>query len=85
MPHYMFCVTVCVTEMFAAKCFWMLNHATQNDLNILFMQTGRVVSSASKICGHRGPVTDIKWNPFDDSVIASGSDDTTVSIIHICV
>ena len=40
------------------------------------------MSCASKVCGHRGPVTDIKWNPFDDNIIASGSDDTTVSHIQ---
>ena len=32
-----------------------------------------------KVCGHKGPVLDIKWNPFNDSVISSASDDTTVS------
>ena len=32
-----------------------------------------------RVCGHRGPVTDIKWNPFDDNVIASSSEDATVN------
>lgn len=46
-------------------------------------QTGRVSSSAPKVCGHRGPVTDVKWNPFNDNVIASCSDDTTIKIWQI--
>lgn len=46
-------------------------------------QTGRVSSSVPKVCGHRGPVTDIKWNPFNDDVIASCSDDTTIKIWEI--
>ncbi len=29
--------------------------------------------------GHSGAVLDIKWNPFSDDIIASCSDDTTVS------
>lgn len=33
--------------------------------------------------GHTGPVLDIKWNPFDDNVIASCSDDCTVKLWHI--
>ncbi len=32
-----------------------------------------------KVCGHSGPVLDVKWNPFDDYMIASCSDDATVS------
>ena len=42
------------------------------------VQTGRVVAGTGRVSGHRGRVTDIKWNPFNDNVIASGSDDTTV-------
>ena len=34
-----------------------------------------------RVCGHRGPITDIKWNPFDDSVIASSSEDATVTTL----
>ena len=37
--------------------------------------------SIPKVCGHRAPVTDIKWNPFDDHVIASCSEDTTVILL----
>lgn len=30
--------------------------------------------------GHAGPILDIKWNPFNDNVIASCSNDCTVSL-----
>lgn len=33
-----------------------------------------------KVCGHAGAVLDVKWSPFNDCIIASGSDDATVSI-----
>ena len=49
---------------------------------VYVLQIGRVDINAPKICGHAGPITDIKWNPFDDHVIASSSDDLTVCI-HI--
>lgn len=41
-------------------------------------QTGKLVGSFGRVCGHRGSVTDIKWNPFNDNIIASCSDDATV-------
>lgn len=34
-----------------------------------------------KVSGHTGPVLDIKFDAFNDNVIASGSEDTTVSVI----
>ncbi|XP_045480101.1 coronin-2B-like isoform X2 [Harmonia axyridis] len=45
--------------------------------------TGRLDFNASKITGHKGPVLDIKWNPFNDNVIASASDDCTIKLWHI--
>ena len=33
-----------------------------------------------KICGHKGPVLDVQWNPFDDNEIASGSEDCNIKI-----
>ncbi|XP_054926715.1 coronin-2B-like isoform X2 [Dermacentor andersoni] len=45
--------------------------------------TGRVEVSAGKVTGHKGPVLDLKWNPFNDNVIASCSDDCTVKIWYI--
>uniref|UniRef100_A0A0N5A9P4 Coronin n=1 Tax=Syphacia muris TaxID=451379 RepID=A0A0N5A9P4_9BILA len=36
-----------------------------------------------KIKDHEGAVCDLKWNPFNDNVLATGSNDTTVRIWHI--
>ncbi|GCC29594.1 coronin-2B-like [Chiloscyllium punctatum] len=46
-------------------------------------QTGKVDPLQPKVCGHRGNVLDIKWNPFDDYIIASSSEDSTVKIWEI--
>ncbi|GAB1605739.1 coronin-2B-like isoform X3 [Argonauta hians] len=46
-------------------------------------KTGRVDINAPKVTGHAGTVFDIKWNPFDDNVIASAADDNTVKIWKI--
>ncbi|KAF7280837.1 coronin-2B-like isoform X1 [Rhynchophorus ferrugineus] len=45
--------------------------------------TGRLDFNASKVTGHSGPILDIKWNPFNDNVIASCSDDCTIKLWHI--
>lgn len=45
-------------------------------------QTGRLDFNASRVTGHKGPVLDIKWNPFNDNIIASCSDDCTVIRIN---
>ncbi|XP_018332075.1 coronin-2B isoform X2 [Agrilus planipennis] len=45
--------------------------------------TGRLDYNAYRVTGHKGPVLDIKWNPFDDNVIASCSDDCTVKLWRI--
>ncbi|KOB67373.1 Coronin [Operophtera brumata] len=45
--------------------------------------TGRLDFNASRVTGHTGPVLDIKWNPFNDNIIASCSDDCTVKLWHI--
>ncbi|XP_043465469.1 coronin-2B-like isoform X2 [Leptopilina heterotoma] len=45
--------------------------------------TGRLDFNVSRVTGHTGPVLDIKWNPFNDNVIASCSDDCTVKLWHI--
>ena len=47
---------------------------------IKLIQTGKVDINVSRVTGHRGPVLDVKWNPFNDNIIASCSDDCTVSI-----
>ncbi|XP_076322678.1 coronin-2B-like isoform X2 [Tachypleus tridentatus] len=46
-------------------------------------KTGRLEVGAGKVTGHRGPVLDIKWNPFNDNVIASCSDDCTIKLWFI--
>jgi coronin-2 len=44
---------------------------------------GRLDHAASKVCGHSRPVLDIKWNPFNDNIIASASEDCTVKLWYI--
>ncbi|NXV81181.1 COR2A protein, partial [Atlantisia rogersi] len=46
-------------------------------------QTGKLNPHYPKICGHKGNVLDIKWDPFNDFVIASCSEDATVKIWDI--
>ncbi|XP_044009355.1 coronin-2B-like isoform X3 [Aphidius gifuensis] len=45
--------------------------------------TGRLDFNAHRVTGHKGPVLDIKFNPFNDNVIASCSDDCTIKLWHI--
>ncbi|XP_072460375.1 coronin-2A isoform X2 [Notamacropus eugenii] len=52
-------------------------------LVIPIQQTGKLDPHYPKVCGHKGNVLDIKWNPFDDFVIASCSEDTTIKIWDI--
>ncbi|XP_014373505.1 coronin-2A isoform X2 [Alligator sinensis] len=46
-------------------------------------QTGKLDPHYPRVCGHKGNVLDIKWNPFNDFVIASCSEDATVKIWDI--
>ncbi|XP_077201602.1 coronin-2A isoform X2 [Paroedura picta] len=46
-------------------------------------QTGKLDPHYPRICGHKGNVLDIKWNPFNDFVIASCSEDATVKVWNI--
>ncbi|GBN64698.1 Coronin-2B [Araneus ventricosus] len=46
-------------------------------------QTGRVDVTAGRVTGHHGPVLDLQWNPFNDNIIASSSDDCTIKIWYI--
>ncbi|XP_075230829.1 coronin-2B-like isoform X2 [Lycorma delicatula] len=46
-------------------------------------KTGRIDFNISRVTGHRGPVLDIKWNPFNDNIIASCSDDSTIKLWYI--
>jgi len=43
----------------------------------------RIDSTAPKVQGHSSAVLDFDWNPFDDSMIASASDDSTVKLWQI--
>ncbi|XP_077597607.1 coronin-2A-like [Stigmatopora nigra] len=45
--------------------------------------TGRVDPQHPRVCGHKAPVLDVKWNPFDDCCVASCSEDCTVKIWDI--
>ncbi|XP_072698167.1 coronin-2A isoform X2 [Canis lupus baileyi] len=46
-------------------------------------QTGKLDPHYPKVCGHKGNVLDIKWNPFNDFEIASCSEDTTVMVWNL--
>ncbi|VEL41729.1 unnamed protein product [Protopolystoma xenopodis] len=32
-----------------------------------------------RLCGHSGPIIDVDWNPFDDLLLSTASEDATVS------
>ncbi|CAG0923900.1 unnamed protein product, partial [Notodromas monacha] len=81
-----------VTEVAGGGCFAVVpinevrrrtavRFAARHDLLCGF--TGRVDLVVGRVTGHTGPVLDIKWNPFNDNVIASCSDDCTVKLWHI--
>lgn len=45
---------------------------------------GRFERGKSQIVsGHKGHVLDMDWNPFDDSMLATSSDDTTIKLWNI--
>lgn len=44
---------------------------------------GRIEPNYPLVAGHRGPVLDIAWCPFNDNVIASGSEDGIVRVWQI--
>lgn len=46
-------------------------------------QTGRVDVNYPLVAGHKGPVLDIAWCPFNDNIIASASDDALVRVWQI--
>lgn len=43
-------------------------------------QTGRIDFQCCKVIGHSGQILDLKWNPFNDNIIASASDDCSVRV-----
>eukprot|EP00301_Raphidiophrys_heterophryoidea_P002402 c11119_g1_i1.p1 GENE.c11119_g1_i1~~c11119_g1_i1.p1 ORF type:complete len:448 (+),score=102.33 c11119_g1_i1:44-1345(+) len=46
-------------------------------------KAGRLGANTPLIKGHKGPVLDFQFNPFDEYQIATGSDDNTVKIWQI--
>lgn len=46
-------------------------------------KAGRIPPDHPLVGGHKGPVLDIAWDPFNDNVIASGSEDCVVKIWQI--
>lgn len=46
-------------------------------------KAGRIPADHPLIGGHKGPVLDIAWDPFNDNVIASGSEDCVVKVWQI--
>ena len=44
---------------------------------------GRLDINYPKVCGHKSNVLDIAWNPFDEYVIASCSEDCLVKIWRV--
>ncbi|XP_062619419.1 coronin-2B-like isoform X5 [Saccostrea cucullata] len=52
-------------------------------LCIPLKSSGRVDPKTPHVCGHAGVVLDIKFNPFNDNIIASSSEDCTVKLWRI--
>lgn len=46
-------------------------------------EVGRIDPEHGRVGGHKQDVLDVAWNPFDDNMIASSSEDTTVKIWQI--
>jgi len=44
---------------------------------------GKLKPDQPLLCGHTGPVLDLDWNPFHDSILATGSEDCTAKIWQI--
>ncbi|ESO90954.1 hypothetical protein LOTGIDRAFT_122357 [Lottia gigantea] len=44
---------------------------------------GRIDINQPKVCGHSGAIMDIKWSPFNDDIIASCSDDSSIKLWEI--
>lgn len=46
-------------------------------------QFGRLKQDQPLISGHKGPILDFEWNPFDDHMLISASEDLTVKVWQI--
>ena len=59
----------------------MLNSINSNLASfIILFKTGRVENGHAKVSGHKGRVLDLQWNPFNENLIASASEDCTVKV-----
>eukprot|EP01120_Amphizonella_sp_Union-15-10_P015472 TRINITY_DN7973_c0_g3_i1.p1 TRINITY_DN7973_c0_g3~~TRINITY_DN7973_c0_g3_i1.p1 ORF type:complete len:475 (+),score=127.33 TRINITY_DN7973_c0_g3_i1:48-1427(+) len=45
-------------------------------------KTGRL-SGVTLLSGHKGPVLDLDWNPFNDSILATASEDCLIKIWNV--
>ena len=54
-----------------------------SEVSVLLVQAGRFDNDVPKVSGHKSNVLDLAWNPFDDHVIASASEDTVVKVWRI--
>lgn len=52
-------------------------------LHLFFTQPVRVTQDHPKVGGHTKPVLDVAWNPFNDNMIASASEDCTIKLWDI--
>jgi coronin-1B/1C/6 len=46
-------------------------------------KTGRIPRDLPLLCGHTGPISDFEFNPFDDNMLCTASEDLTVKIWSI--
>lgn len=86
---------LCITmELCECECSYILlfvflvtlGEKTIRSVTCTFLpQFGRIDPHYPKVCGHQGNVLDIKWNPFHDNIIASCSEDSSVSKLEVQV
>ncbi len=58
----------------------VIHSLIQDHVFYLNFQSGRVDLNHPQVVGHTSAVLDLDWNPFNDNVIASGSDDQSIKI-----
>lgn len=85
----------CYDELRITRSAWDSNYVTANPAHfaliwesggggafavIPWSMTGKIDPKLPLVAGHKGPVLDIDFNPFNDNLIASVSEDCTVKI-----
>jgi len=85
----------CYDNLSITRTSWDSNYCVGNPLYIAVLleaagggsftvfpwsAVGKVVSSNPVVSGHKGPVLDLDFNPFNDSLLASVSEDCTAKI-----